>query len=228
MRDWLQRVLWEKVPRDHRETERELRRRQAVTAAVVVVGAVVLGLSLRIPPGSAWFYPATLGLAAVWTVGAVASGPLHLGYIASGSGLGRPVVTAVLVALLLTGVFVIGALAVREVPALDRQVRDVLAHADQGFGPLVIVITVVNGVAEELFFRGAAYAATPRHPVLVTGAAYAVATLAAGNPMLAFAAVVLGLVVGLERRASGGVLAPILTHVTWSVAMLVVLPLLFH
>ena len=45
--------------------------------------------------------------------------------------------------------------------------------------------------------------------------------------MLAFAAILLGTVVGLERRASGGILAPILTHVTWSTAMLFALPALF-
>jgi len=32
---------------------------------------------------------------------------------------------------------------------------------------------------------------------------------------------------GLERRASGGILAPILTHITWSLSMLFLLPLLF-
>jgi membrane protease YdiL (CAAX protease family) len=42
--------------------------------------------------------------------------------------------------------------------------------------------------------------------------------------MLAFAALVLGVVVGLERRASGGILAPILTHLVWSVTMLYALP----
>ena len=93
--------------------------------------------------------------------------------------------------------------------------------------PILVVVTVVNGVAEELFFRGAAYAAIPRHPVAWTTLAYAVATAATGNIMLAFAAVLLGVVVGLQRRASGGILAPILTHVTWSVSMLFALPLLF-
>jgi uncharacterized protein len=53
------------------------------------------------------------------------------------------------------------------------------------------------------------------------------ASLASGNLMLAFAALVLGTVVGMERRASGGVLAPILTHVTWSTTMLLVLPAIF-
>ena len=46
--------------------------------------------------------------------------------------------------------------------------------------------------------------------------------------MLTFAAVLLGLVVGLERRASGGILAPILTHCTWSLTMLLVLPVVFY
>ena len=53
---------------------------------------------------------------------------------------------------------------------------------------------------------------------------YAGATFASGNGMLVFAAVVLGLVVGLQRRVTGGVLAPILTHVTWSMSMLFLLP----
>ena len=37
----------------------------------------------------------------------------------------------------------------------------------------------------------------------------------------------LGVVVGLQRRASGGILAPILTHLTWSLSMLYLLPLIF-
>lgn len=225
--DWVRRALWDMVPRDHRQQPADLRRRQLVTAAFVLVGGVVLGLSLRIEPGSEWFYPATLGLAAVWTVGAFASGPLHLGRTAVRDELRRPVVGPVLLGLGLAAVFVVGALLVRQVPWLEGQVRHVLDHADQGSLPLLVVITAVNGVAEELFFRGAAYAAIPSHPVAWTTAAYFVATLATGNVMLAFAAILLGVVVGLERRASGGVLAPILTHCAWSLTMLLALPALF-
>ncbi len=224
---WLRRSLWDVVPRDHREAPPALRRRQLVTAGFVLLGAAVLGLSLRLEPGSPWFYPATFGLAGVWVLGAFASGPLHLGRIAFRDTLVRPWITPVLVGAALAGVFVLGALAVRQVDALAAPVSSVLDFADQGSVPLLVVITSVNGVAEELFFRGAAYAAIPRHPVAWTTLAYAVATLATGNLMLAFAAVLLGLVAGLERRASGGVLAPILTHVTWSVTMLLVLPLVF-
>lgn len=227
MRGWLRRTLWDKVPRDHRETPQQLRRRQAVTLAFLVLGACVLAVSLRIEPGSPWFYPAALGLAAVWTVGAFASGPLHLGHIDHPDGARRPVLTPIALGLLLAAVFVAGGLLVRQVPMLDEQVRRVLELADQGSGPLIVLVTAVNGVAEELFFRGAVYAATTRHPVLVSTVAYALATLATGNVMLGFAAVGLGVLVGLQRRASGGILAPVLTHVTWSMSMLVVLPVVF-
>lgn len=227
MHSWLRRSLWDQVPRDHRETPEGLRRRQLVTLAFLVLGAGVLGWSLRIEPGSPAFYPATFALAGVWIVGAFASGPLHLGRIVHPEGPRRPVVTPIVLGLLLAGVFVVGGLVVREIPALDSQVRWVLEHADQGAGALIVAITVVNGVAEELFFRGAGYAASTRYPVVVTTVAYTLATLATGNVMLAFAAVVLGTVVGLQRRASGGILAPVLTHVTWSVAMLLALPVVF-
>jgi hypothetical protein len=80
--------LWEPVPRDHRDSAAALRRRQGVAAVTVAAGATVLGLSVRIETGYDWFYPATLGLAAVWTTGAVVSGPLHLGRTWRGSGPG--------------------------------------------------------------------------------------------------------------------------------------------
>ncbi|WP_310529626.1 type II CAAX endopeptidase family protein [Nocardioides sp.] len=227
MFDWLHRSLWDVVPRDQRDTTEVLRRRQVVTGVVVVIGGAVLGWSLRIDPGSPAFYAGTAALAAVWTLGAVVSGPLHLGRISRADYQARPVAAPIMLGLLLAAVFVAGGLFVREIEWLDQQVRSVLDFADEGSLPVLLVITIINGIAEELFFRGAAYAAIPRHPVVWTTVAYFVATLATGNVMLAFAAILLGAVCGLQRRASGGVLAPILTHVTWSVAMLFVLPAIF-
>ncbi len=223
-------LLWDKVPRDHRQDPRPFLVRRIVTGVFLVIGAAVLGWSLQIEPGDSTFIVATLVLAAVWTIGAFASGPLYLGRVARAGvhdDLRRPVAGAIVLGLALAGVFVVGALVVRQVPLIDRQISSVLDHADQGVTPLLVLITVVNGIAEELFFRGALYAASPRYPVAVSTVAYVIATLATGNFMLAFAAVLLGVVVGLERRASGGILAPVLTHVTWSTAMLFLLPLLF-
>ncbi len=228
MRTWIRRSLWDVVPRDQRDTEAAFRRRQVVAATVVLIGALVLGWSLRIEPGSDLFYLAAVALAGVWAAGAVLSGRLHLGRIAGGGEVFvRPVLAPILLGLLLVGLFVVGALVVREVEPLASYVSSVLEYADQGSLTALALITLVNGIAEELFFRGAMYAAIPRHPVLWTTIAYVVATLATGNVMLAFAAILLGAVCGLERRASGGVLAPVLTHITWSLSMLFVLPLLF-
>ena len=78
----LRHTLWDMTPRDHRQTDREFRRRQLVSAVVVVIGAMVLAFALRgTDTGSVEFYGATLALALVWTLGAFASGPIHLGRI---------------------------------------------------------------------------------------------------------------------------------------------------
>jgi membrane protease YdiL (CAAX protease family) len=223
----LRQTLWDMTPRDHRQTAREFRRRQLVSGVVVVVGALVLAFALgRTEPGSKEFYGATLLLALVWTVGAFASGPIHLGRIGLDENVAaRPVVQPILVGLGLAGVFVVGAFIVRLITPLADQVRAVLDFAGEGSSAgLLLIVTVLNGIAEELFFRGGLYAAIPRRQVPVTAIAYAIATAATGNVMLSFAALVLGVVVGLERRASGGILAPVLTHLVWSVTMLYALP----
>ena len=229
----MRRSLWDVVPRDQRDTSAGLRRRQWVTAGFLVLGGAVLAVSLRIEPGSPWFYPATLLLAGVWIAGAFTSGRLHLGRIADldrPGGLERPILPPFALGAAMVAVFVAGALLVRGLSflqPLEDQITNVLDLADAGSLPILVVITAINGIAEELFFRGAAYAAIPRHPVLWTTVAYTIATLATGNVMLSFAALLLGLVAGLQRRASGGILAPIITHLTWSLSMLVLLPAIF-
>jgi len=221
-------ALIDKVERDHSQPDSEFRRRRIVAAVVLVVGAALLGISLGIEPGDPTFYPLTLMVAATWAVGALVSGPLHLGRIPFRGSLRRPVLTPIVLGLVAGAVFVVGALVVRQVPPLAGYVDEVLAHANEGYLPLIALVTLVNGVAEEVFFRGGLFAAIGRrHPVLISTVVYAAATLATGNPMLVFAALVLGLVFGLQRRASGGVLGPILTHITWSSMMLFVLPPLF-
>ncbi|WP_082533959.1 CPBP family intramembrane glutamic endopeptidase [Marmoricola sp. Leaf446] len=237
LRTTLRSSLWDMTPRDHRQSDREFRRRQVVSVVVVLVGAVVLGYTLGFiePTDSNRFYAATAILAGVWTVGAFTSGPLHLGRIGvptqPDTRAPRPVVQPFLLGAALVLVFVAGSFLIRAVPFLDDNltpfIQTVLEYAREGNAWVLLVVTVLNGIAEELFFRGAMYAAIRKHQVAITTVAYTVATLATGNVMLGFAAIVLGVIVGLQRRATGGILAPIITHLTWSVSMLYLLPLIF-
>jgi membrane protease YdiL (CAAX protease family) len=221
-------VLIDKVERDHRQSDAAFLRRRIVVAITLALGATLLGLSFSLRQGDPAFYPLTFGLAATWTLGSVLSGPLHLGHIHLAGRLRRPTITPIAVGLLLAALFVLGALIVRTIPSLVRLAEDVLGYARLGNLWVICVITLVNGIAEELFFRGALFAAIgARHAVLISTVLYVLATVAGGNLVLVFTAAVLGTVVGLERRASGGILAPILTHVTWSLSMLFVLPPLF-
>ncbi|CAN5666843.1 type II CAAX endopeptidase family protein [soil metagenome] len=218
-------ALIEKVPRNHEQPDEEFRRRRIVVAIVLVVGATLLGISLSIKPGDSLFYPMTMAVAATWIAGGLISGPLHLGYIPFRGSLRRPIITPIAIGVLAAAVFVAGALIVREIPPLRDYVANILEHARRGSLPLIVMVALVNGAAEEVFFRGALYAAIGRvQPVLISTGIYALATVATGNPMLVFAAVTLGVVLALQRRASGGILASMLTHVTWSTAMLFALP----
>jgi len=220
-------VLIEKVERDHRQSDAAFRRRRIVVAVVTVIGATLLGVSLAVRPANPAFYPLTGTLAATWAIGGFASGPLHLGREPRTKS-PRPVVIPILLGLAAAAFFTVGSLAVRQIPPLYWLVESVLAHARFGSLPLVALVTLLNGIAEEIFFRGALFAAIGvRQPVLISTAIYGLATLATGNFMLVFAAVTLGLILGLQRRATGGILAPILTHITWSMTMLFVLPPLF-
>jgi uncharacterized protein len=221
-------VLIDKVERDHWQSDAAFLRRRIVVAVTLALGATLLGLSFSVQQGDPAFYPLTFGLAVTWTLGSLLSGPLHLGHIFLAGRLRRPTITPIAVGLLLAALFVLGALVARTIPLLVRLAEDVLGYARLGNVWIIFVITLVNGVAEELFFRGALFAAVGvRHAVLISTVLYVLATVAGGNPVLVFAAAVLGTVVALERRASGGILAPILTHITWSLSMLFVLPPLF-
>lgn len=212
----------------HNEPPSVVRRRRIVVAVTLVIGAAVLGYSLRRHPGDSSFCWLTLALAAVWAAGALLSGPLHLGGICWRGRNQRPVITGTTVGLLVGGAFVVGGLIARGIPAVADPITRVLLLSHQGSFLLVVLITVINGIAEELFFRGALYTALGRYrPVIVSTLLYTGAAMASGNPMLGFAAVILGTVCALERRASGGVLAPVLTHFVWGLIMVLALPPMF-
>ena len=209
------------VPVEHPETAAVVRRRRRVVVAVSVLGTGLLSLSLSTKPDSRAFYATTSAVAATWTTGGVISGPLHLGWIQSrDQHLRRPIVTPIATGVGAFGFFYACALLSRRIPVLDRAIGNVLQFAEQGQGPLVVATTLTNGLGEEIFFRGAMYAAfDPAHAVVASTAVYTLTTASTRNPALMLAAGLMGTLFGLQRRASGGLQAPTLTHLTWSTLM---------
>ena len=91
---------------------------------------------------------------------------------------------------------------------VDRTKRD---HRSPTASPNVagwMVLTIVVGAT----LLGLSFAAQPGdtafYPALRLAATWLLGSIVGGNPVLVFAAALLGLVVGLQRRAVGGVLGP--------------------
>jgi uncharacterized protein len=203
-------------------------RRRRVVAGFTVAGTGLLGLSFSTRPNSLPFYASTLGVAGTWLVGGLAADAVAPGQPARAAAARRPVLVPIVTGAGAFAAFYAGALCVRRVTRLDAALRTVLRFADQGSGPLVLLTTLANGAAEEVFFRGALYETVgDKHAVAATTAVYTLTTLATRNPALVLAAGVMGGVFGLQRRASGGIQAPLLTHLTWASLMIRYLPALF-
>jgi hypothetical protein len=217
-------------PRPGHASPARARRRLIVTAtATGIGGAGLLGISLSAKAGSRQFYILTMGLAGTWAAGALSSGPLPLSMPQDRDGTRcRPVVMPLLAGAGAFGLFYGAARLARHIPPLNRAIGSVLRYADNGSTPLVLATASANAVAEELFFRGALWSlAGKSHPLAKTTLAYAATTAATRNPALVLAGIATSVLFGLQRRTSGGVMAPALSHLTWSLLMLRYLPPLF-
>lgn len=203
---------------------REITRSQRATVWVAVVaGAALIAATLRLPRGSGAFYAAGFALAVVWIVAAVFFGPIQwwgdvptrreqalLGVVGGG---------------LTFAVFLAGAAIGRHISLLAGPIDSVLGKADAGPVIAVLALALVNGFAEELFFRGALVDVMPARAALVASTAvYIAVTAVAGNTALVLAAAVMGTVFAVERRISRGLVAPILTHLVWSTLIILFLP----
>jgi uncharacterized protein len=192
--------------------------------------AALLRSSFAAKAGSRRFYLLTTGLAGAWAAGAAAAAPVQW---RAESLRDNPAATAraLVVVPVATGAVTFAAFyavarAARRNRVLCRAITSVLSYADAGSTPLVVLIASGSGVAEELYFRGALWSG-PR-PLRDTTLAYAASTAVTGNAALVLAGLVTSVIFGWQRAVSGGVIAPAVTHVTWSVLMLRYLPPLFR
>ena len=218
-------------PAAHAEPATVRARRRRVVTATGIGGAGLLGISLSTQADSPQFYLLTMGLAGTWAAGALSSGPLPLN-MTQGREDGRRhpvVVMPVLTGAAAFGLFYGAAQLARHIPPLNRAIGSVLRYADDGSAPLVLLTACANAVAEELFFRGALWSLVQNsYPLAKTTLAYAATTAATRNPALVLAGTATSVLFGLQRRTSGGILAPALTHLTWSLLMLRYVPPLFQ
>lgn len=209
------------------EARRDGRRRAWVLLGTLVLGSLLLGLSLSAPVGGRMFYLWSAALAACWAIGALASAqraqPPRTGGWAT--PLGAQAVLALAIGLGCVTVFVAGAFLITPIPFFRHSIEEVVGRPDGSSLAGIAVVTAVTGISEELFFRGALFGAlTGRRPVLSSTVVYTLVTTASGSLMLVFAAAVLGTVTAFVRRETGGLLAPVITHLTWSLSMLLILP----
>ncbi len=185
----------------------------------------MLGATLAAPRGSRAFTLLGFLLAAIWVTGSVAAGPLHLSRSTDRTESPRSLLAAVVLGGLAFAAFLGASLVARHVPGLGGAIDSVLATADAGPTALVLAIAVVNAVAEERFFRGALpVALVGDHRAAVATAIYVLVTVATLNMALVVAAAAMGTVFMLERQATRAILAPTLTHITWSTLVLLALP----
>ncbi len=202
------------------------RRNRGIAAATAITGAVLLYLGVQVEPGDASFYAFTVALAVVWVIGSLLTARSRTFGNIREKGLLRDLALGAAGGAALLVVFLLGAGLVARIAFLAEPVEELLAHARFGALPIVAAITVVNGVTEEIFFRGALHESlggTRTRRLVGTTLIYTLVTAASGIPLLALAAASMGVLAEWLRQRTGALLAPITAHLTWSVGMLFLL-----
>jgi uncharacterized protein len=221
---WLPELLVPAAEPADIETGAAARRRRIVTAVTLVAGTGLLATTLRVQPASGWFSALGFLAAATWIVGGLASGPLALRpeRPAPWRTVALPAVAVGVVAFLgFLGADLVG----QHLAWISGALTSILGKADAGPRAMVLTVALVNGVAEEIFFRGALLAAlAPRRPAVTATVIYVAVTAATGNLALVVAAAVMGTIFTLERLSTRSLLAPIATHLSWSTLTLLLLP----
>ena len=157
------------------------------------------------------------------------AGALFAGVLLSGEfpkesrGGKRPVVKPAITGALLFVTFAILGWLTGWIDSLDDGAAEIIRRARAGPGWEVALGTLIAAVAEEVFYRGALFEGV-RLPVVKTTLAHMATTLLVGNPALTLSAGLLGFVLGLQRRASGGWWSPAVTHVVWGLMIVAWLP----
>ena len=198
-------------------------KRRVLIVATVVVGSALIGATLRLPRGSTGLYIAGFALAAVWIVSSLLYGPVQ--WRSPTLTLQAELAAGVVLGVLTFGLFLGGSQIGKQITVLAGPIHSVLGKADAGSLAAVLTVALVNGLAEEMFFRGALIDAIgPHHALVLSVILYVGVTAVSGNAALTLAAIIMGAVFVIERHITGALLAPIVTHLVWSTLIILLLP----
>ena len=179
-----------------------------VVVLAVAVGTTLTTMTFRVPRDSTAFYVTGFAQAGVWTVASVACRPIMW---TGRWGRTCEALTGIGVAVLSFFAFVGAATVGRHIGFFAGPIDSILRKADAGPALLVLALALVNGVAEELFFRGVLIDATMRlcngAAVAISTATYVGVTAVGGNNALTAAALVMGTVSAISRVLYAGCLS---------------------
>ncbi len=186
----------------------------------VVVSAVAWGLMFALPRDGFW--PRALAAGVVIGVYAVAVGPARMGGLLDRHHWPADLLVGVGAGLALYGVFWLGLQTLVVVwPRLVDEVGDLYAVKGRTRPLNVALIAMVAAAGEELMFRGLLWA---RGGVVVGLVVYGAVHLWERKVILVAAAVIGGAVWGALLSWTGGLVAPLASHLTWGLLIIVVRP----
>lgn len=201
---------------------------QQVLGAVLIpalAAAIGLGIASAAPDGGLVFYVATFAVAAVYFITWALCPRSHPAFLAQRAG--RDALRGLGIGMGLLLIFLVGAFLVRYIPVLAGPVDALLDNARYGLLWVTILTTAINGVGEEVFFRRIAMDYLPgtwRTRALISLVLYIAVTAAMGVPLLALAAIAVGVPAALEARRTGSLVSACVLHISWSLGMLLILP----
>lgn len=190
-----------------------------------IAAAAGLGIASAAPDGGLVFYVATFAVAAVYFIAWALCPRSHPAFLAQRAGKDALRGLGIGIGLLL--IFLAGAFLVRYIPVLAGPVDALLDNARYGLLWVTILTTAINGVGEEVFFRRIAMDYLPgtwRTRALISLVLYIAVTAAMGVPLLALAAIAVGVPATLEARRTGSLVSACVLHISWSLGMLLILP----
>ena len=178
----------------------------------------------------AWGLLFVLGRSHFWPRAAAAGATIGVfGLVAQRRELGRlfgfdpvDVVIGVVAAAVLWAVFWVGdRLVTRLVPSLSAEVDDLYAVREETTAARMPLVLAVIGPAEEVFWRGLVQ---HRAGIAVALVGYALVHVWERKPILLLAALVGGAFWGALFAWTGSLVAPIVSHLLWDLAIIVWFP----